>query len=58
MTGETIKTLAEYIVKLNKNREQREKFEEYSGHQFDSNGVEIDKIQDLNSSNTSSGASQ
>ena len=43
MDGQTIKTLAEYITKLN--RDKTEDFREYEHNQFDTNGVEQDYIE-------------
>jgi hypothetical protein len=41
--GTTIKTLAEYIAKLN--RDRAESFKEYENDQFDTNGVEQDHVE-------------
>lgn len=43
MEGSTIKTLAEYIAKLN--RDRANDFSEYENHQFDTNGVEQDYVE-------------
>ena len=43
MEGSTIKTLAEYIAKLNHNKS--ESLKEYKNDQFDTNGVEQDHIE-------------
>jgi hypothetical protein len=43
MEGSTIKTLAEYIAKLH--RDRGNDFKEYSADQFDTNGVEQDHIE-------------
>jgi hypothetical protein len=43
MEGSTIKTLAEYIAKLNRNRERE--FKEYANDKFDTNGVEQDHVE-------------
>ena len=43
MEGSTIKTLAEYIAKLN--RDRFESFKEYKNDQFDTNGVEQDYVE-------------
>ena len=43
MNGETIKTLAEYIAKLN--RDRSESFKDYENDQFDTNGVEQDHVE-------------
>ena len=43
MQGNTIKTLAEYIAKMN--QKDSERFEEYANNQFDTNGVEQDYIE-------------
>ena len=43
MEGQTIKTLAEYIAKLDRNR--AESLKEYENDQFDTNGVEQDHIE-------------
>jgi hypothetical protein len=43
MEGQTIKTLAEYIAKLN--RDRSESFKEYENDQFDTNGVEQDHVE-------------
>jgi hypothetical protein len=43
MEGSTIKTLAEYIAKLN--RDKSEFLKEYENDQFDTNGVEQDHIE-------------
>jgi len=45
MDGNTIKTLAEYIVKLNNNKQNLEKPEEYEDRVTDTNGVEQDYIE-------------
>ena len=45
MTGETIKTLAEYIAKLNRDNKREEKLKQYSDYPFDSNGVEQDHVE-------------
>lgn len=42
MTGDTIKTLAEYIVKLNNANRRLERPEEYQDLVTDTNGVEQD----------------
>jgi hypothetical protein len=43
MNGKTIKTLAEYISRLKE--EDADYFKEYESNQFDSNGVEIDRVE-------------
>jgi len=43
MEGHTIKTLAEYIAKLN--RDRSDDFSKYENNQFDTNGVEQDYIE-------------
>jgi hypothetical protein len=43
MEGSTIKTLAQYIAKLN--RDGSESLKEYENDQFDTNGVEQDHIE-------------
>jgi len=45
MEGKTIKTLAEYIVKLNNNRQRLENPEEYEDRETDTNGVEQDHVE-------------
>ena len=45
MDGKTIKTLAEYIVKLNNNKQQLENPEEYKYDELDTNGVEQDHVE-------------
>ncbi len=42
MDGKTIKTLAEYISKLKE--EDAKHFQEYKHNQFDTNGVEVDRV--------------
>jgi hypothetical protein len=44
MKGETIKTLAEYIAKLNRDKSD-DSLKEYKNDQFDTNGVEQDHIE-------------
>lgn len=58
MTGETIKTLAEYIAKLNRDNNREENLREYSHNPFDSNGVEEDYVETFRSPDIRSGASQ
>jgi hypothetical protein len=41
--GKTIKTLAEYIAKLN--RDRSESLKEYENDHFDTNGVEQDHVE-------------
>ena len=43
MKGETIKTLAEYIAKLN--RDRSESLKDYENVQFDTTGVEQDHVE-------------
>ena len=45
MEGSTIKTLAEYIVKLHRDRSESKSLKEYEHDQFDTNGVEQDHIE-------------
>jgi hypothetical protein len=45
MEGTTIKTLAEYIVKLNNNKQRLENPEEYMHNELDTNGVEQDHVE-------------
>ena len=47
MEGQTIKTLAEYIVKLHKNNQSLEHPEEYVADKIDTNGVEQDHVDTL-----------
>ncbi len=54
MTGDTIKTLAEYITKLKE--ENAEYFREYERNQFDTNGVEQDYVESSWSSDEHSGS--
>ena len=54
MEGQTIKTLAEYIAKLN--RDRAKDFREYKNDQFDTNGVEQDHIETFWPPDTSSRA--
>lgn len=44
MTGDTIKTLAEYIVRLNNSNRRLENPEEYQDQVTDTNGVEEDDV--------------
>ena len=43
MEGSTIKTLAEYIAKLN--RDRSDSLKDYEHNQFDTNGVEQDHVE-------------
>jgi len=43
--GTTIKTLAEYIVRLHKNNQRLEHPEEYVEDELDTNGVEQDHVE-------------
>lgn len=45
MTGDTIKTLAEYIVKLNAANQRLENPENYQDQITDTNGVEQDSVE-------------
>ena len=46
MNAETIRTLAEYITKLNRDRDRRDElYKDYENCQFDTNGVEQDHIE-------------
>jgi hypothetical protein len=45
MEGKTLKTLAEYIVQLNNNKQRLENLEEYQDRVTDTNGVEQDYIE-------------
>ena len=45
MDGKTIKTLAEYIAKLNKENTNLEHPEEYVRNELDTNGVEQDHVE-------------
>lgn len=46
MKADTIKTLAEYIAKLNDKNARAENYKEYADDEFDTNGVEQDHIED------------
>jgi hypothetical protein len=56
MEGQTIKTLAEYIAKLNRDRSND--FKEYENNQFDTNGVEVDHIETFWPPDVHSGANK
>jgi hypothetical protein len=56
MTGETIKTLAEYIAKLHGTRRNLEHPELYQDQVVDTNGVEQDHINTFLPYEVSSGA--
>lgn len=45
MTGDTIKTLAEYIVRLNNANQRLENPEHYQDRPLDTNGVEQDHVE-------------
>jgi hypothetical protein len=45
MTGDTIKTLAEYIVRLNNANQRLENPEHYQDRPVDTNGVEQDHVE-------------
>jgi hypothetical protein len=45
MEGKTLKTLAEYIVKLNNNNHRLENPEDYEHRETDTNGVEQDYVE-------------
>ena len=45
MDGKTLKTLAEYIVQLNNNKQRLENLEEYKYDELDTNGVEQDHVE-------------
>ena len=45
MEGNTLKTLAEYIVQLNNNKQRLENPEEYQDREADTNGVEQDYVE-------------
>jgi hypothetical protein len=49
MNGETIKTLAEYIAKLHKKDCNLEHPEEYADNKSDTNGVEQDQVETVES---------
>jgi hypothetical protein len=56
MKGATIKTLAEYIAKLNQTQSTLEHPEEYADNKSDTNGVEQDHIETFWPPDTRSGA--
>ena len=45
MEGNTLKTLAEYIVQLNNNKHRLENPKEYQYRESDTNGVEQDYVE-------------
>lgn len=46
MEGNTIKTLAEYITKLRRDRDRCDQlYKHYENNQFDTNGVEQDYVE-------------
>ena len=56
MDGKTIKTLAEYIAKLQHDRDRRDNFKDYANDEFDTNGVEQDHTETTGSPDIRSGA--
>ncbi len=56
MEGKTIKTLAEYIAKLNKQNANLEHPEKYVRDELDTNGVEQDHVETFWPPDTHSGA--